>query len=189
MRETARLAFSVGTSGWRLGVIATVYYQSQQQVSVSPEFALVGKGPTTCPQSVPLPGTAGPGRRRLSFGMSRCVCSLLLQQSLHCHPGRWGRSLQHLYTPSSSEPLCKPAVHLGNVNHSFCTHFISIYHPYLPNTEMFASCKHSPGHPTAEVSLYEEHIWGPRNLPKWLLQMTKFRTLIALCPRTKQAPV
>lgn len=164
-----------------------VYYQSQQQVSVSPKFAPIGKGLAMCPRSVLLPSPASPERCRVSFGMSCCVCSLLQQQSLHRHP------CSTFYTPCSSEPLCRPAFNLGNFNNSFCTHFVSVYHPYLAKREIFASCKHPPVHPTAKVSwaLFggdAEHLQGPRSLPKRLPQMTKFCTLTALRPRTKRAP-
>lgn len=59
--------FPVSTSGWRLDFIATVYYPSQQRASISPNFALVGEEPATCPQSVQ--STASPRRHRVSFGM------------------------------------------------------------------------------------------------------------------------
>lgn len=91
------------------------------------------------------------------------------------------------YTSHSSELLCRPAVHLGNVNPFFCTCFVSVSHPYLAKREVFANCKHPLGRPTAEVSRTlqgedEEHVWGPHSLPKRLLQMTNFVPSLCCVP-------
>lgn len=67
--------FPEGTSGWRLGFTATVCHQSQQRVSASPKFALVGKGPRNVPSKC---GTArhGQSRQRQGVFWDELLCSL-----------------------------------------------------------------------------------------------------------------
>lgn len=71
--------FPGGPMGQRHGFIAAVYYQSQQQGSVSPRLALLGKGPAAHPQSVLLPS---PGRCRVPFLHSHSS-ELLYRPAVH----------------------------------------------------------------------------------------------------------
>lgn len=129
--------------GQRHGFIAAVYYQSQQQGSVSPRLALLGKGPAAHPQSVLLPS---PGRCRVPF--------------LHSH------SSELLYRPAvhSGNVNSFFCTNFFSISHPYLAKkkvFARCKHPPWHPTAKISWT------PQGED---EEHVWGPHSLPRWLLQ-------------------
>lgn len=116
-------------------------------------------------------------------------------QGLHC----LGKGLQHTlklcccpvlgdagcpsYTSHSSECLCRPAVHSGNVNPFFCTHLVSISHLCLAKRKVFARCKITPlPRSSGYHKVRMKNMFGDlsKSLPKWLLQ-TNFTPSLFCC--------
>lgn len=158
MHETAQLAFSrryIWMETWLCCYKFTPL--RQQRVSASPSAALAGRGPIKYLWRLLLPTTGSPGR-----------CRVVLWDELSCQlaadSGAWAAVLADragacnaFYTPCSSEPLCSPAFHLGNINPSFCTHFVIVYHPYLPKR-----CLQTSPRPSYRWDQLDAAWWGWR---------------------------